>query len=147
MIIEELTEGLPGFTNDSVEDDNKDTSEFKAINPPTTRENQKTTKKRKIQRRLRNEERQRMNAKIEKKKISDLYRYIIVRFHKKLPIYQSVDLNCSIFCDIFFLFLPIHNFLDYVISKKNWMNWKIVLIKRNLKDYKKDGYIILALSA
>jgi len=79
MIIEELTEGLPGFTNDSVKEEvNKDTSEFKAINPPTTRDNQKTTKKRKIQRRLRNEERQRMNAKIEKKKISDLYRYSYV---------------------------------------------------------------------
>lgn len=76
MIIEELTEGLPGFTNDTVEEVNEDTSEFKAINPPTTRDNQKTNKKRKIQRRLRNEERQRMNAKIEKKKISDLYRYI-----------------------------------------------------------------------
>jgi len=77
MIIEELTEGLPGFTNDS-EEVNENTSEFKAINPPTTRENQKTTKKRKIQRRLRNEERQRINAKIEKKKISDLYRYSCV---------------------------------------------------------------------
>jgi len=74
MIIEELTEGLPGFTKDAVEELNEDTSEFKAINPPTTRDNQKTNKKRKIQRRLRNEERQRMNAKIEKKKISDLYR-------------------------------------------------------------------------
>lgn len=77
MIIEELTEGLPGFTDTSTKEDNEeDTSEFKAINPPTTRDNQKTTKKRKIQRRLRNEERQRMNKKIEKKKISDLYRYI-----------------------------------------------------------------------
>lgn len=74
MIIEELTEGLPGFTNDVVEESNEDTSEYKAINPPTTRDNQKAIKKRKIQRRLRNEERQRMNAKIEKKKISDLYR-------------------------------------------------------------------------
>lgn len=77
MIIEELTEGLPGFTKDSVEEINEDTSEFKSINPPTTRDNQKTTKKRKIQRRLRNEERQRMNAKVEKKKISDLYRYTL----------------------------------------------------------------------
>lgn len=75
MIIEELTEGLPGFTNSPVEEDIEDTSEFKAINPPTTRDNQKTTKKRKIQRRLRNEERERMNKKVEKKKISDLYRY------------------------------------------------------------------------
>ncbi|XP_026804896.1 ribosome biogenesis protein NOP53 [Rhopalosiphum maidis] len=74
MIIEELTEGLPGFTDNSVKEVTEDTSEFKAINPPTTRDNQKTTKKRKIQRRLRNEERQRMNAKIEKKKVSDLYR-------------------------------------------------------------------------
>jgi len=74
MIIEELTEGLPGFIDNSVKEVNEDTSEFKAINPPTTRDNQKTTKKRKIQRRLRNEERQRMNAKIEKKKVSDLYR-------------------------------------------------------------------------
>lgn len=74
MIIEELTEGLPGFTNEPVEEVNEDTTEFKAINPPATRDNQKTNKKRKIQRRLRNEERQRMNAKIEKKKISDLYR-------------------------------------------------------------------------
>lgn len=77
MIIEELTEGLPGFTNDTNTEVNEDTSEFKAINPPTTRDNQKTLKKRKIQRRLRNEERQRMNAKIEKKKVSDLYRYIL----------------------------------------------------------------------
>lgn len=77
MIIEELTEGLPGFTDTSAKEENEeDTSEFKAINPPTTRDNQKTSKKRKIQRRLRNEERQRMNKKIEKKKISDLYRYI-----------------------------------------------------------------------
>lgn len=76
MIMDELTEGLPGFTKDVVEELNEDTSEFKAINPPTTRDNQKTSKKRKIQRRLRNEERQRMNAKVEKKKISDLYRYI-----------------------------------------------------------------------
>lgn len=77
MIIEELTEGLPGFTNESAKEVNdEDTSEFKAINPPTTRDNQKTHKKRKIQRRLRNEERQRMNQKIEKKKISDLYRYV-----------------------------------------------------------------------
>lgn len=77
MIIEELTEGLPGFTDTSPKEDNEeDTSEFKAINPPTTRDNQKTSKKRKVQRRLRNEERQRMNKKIEKKKISDLYRYI-----------------------------------------------------------------------
>lgn len=74
MIIEELTEGLPGFTKDTEEEVNEDNSEFKSINPPTTRDNQKTTKKRKIQRRLRNEERQRMNKKIEKKKISDLYR-------------------------------------------------------------------------
>lgn len=74
MIVEELTEGLPGFTKDTTEETNEDTSEFKSINPPTTRDNQKTTKKRKIQRRLRNEERQRMNIKIEKKKISDLYR-------------------------------------------------------------------------
>jgi len=74
MIIEELTEGLPGFTDNSDKEVVEDTSEFKAINPPTTRDNQKTTKKRKIQRRLRNEERQRMNAKIEKKKVSDLYR-------------------------------------------------------------------------
>lgn len=78
MLIEELTEGLPGFTKDAVEELNEDTSEFKAINPPTTRDNQKTTKKRKIQRRLRNEERQRMNVKIEKKKISDLYRYVFL---------------------------------------------------------------------
>jgi len=74
MIIEELTEGLPGFTDNLDQEVVEDTSEFKAINPPTTRDNQKTTKKRKIQRRLRNEERQRMNTKIEKKKISDLYR-------------------------------------------------------------------------
>jgi len=74
MIFEELTEGLPGFTDDTIKEVNEDTSEFKAINPPTTRDNQKTIKKRKIQRRLRNEERQRMNSKIEKKKISDLYR-------------------------------------------------------------------------
>jgi hypothetical protein len=77
IIEEELTEGLPRFTNDSNTEVNEDTSEFKAINPPTTRDNKKNyKKKRKIQRRLRNEERQRMNAKIEKKKISDLYRYI-----------------------------------------------------------------------
>lgn len=75
MIIEELTEGLPGFTDETAVEINEDTSEFKAINPPTTRDNQKTIKKRKIQRRLRNEERQRQNVKIEKKKISDLYRY------------------------------------------------------------------------
>ncbi|XP_060867100.1 ribosome biogenesis protein NOP53-like [Metopolophium dirhodum] len=79
MIIEELTEGLPGFTDDTVKEVNEDTSEFKAINPPTTRDNQKTIKKRKTQRRLRNEERQRMNAKIEKKKISDLYRLRYIR--------------------------------------------------------------------
>lgn len=66
---------MPGFSNDTVEEVNEDTSEFKAINPPTTRDNQKSIKKRKIQRRLRNEERQRMNVKVEKKKISDLYRY------------------------------------------------------------------------
>lgn len=78
MIIEELTEGLPGFTSESIDENNEeDTSEFKAINPPTTRDNQKTSKKRKIQRRLRNEERQRMNKKLEKKKISDLYRYCL----------------------------------------------------------------------
>ncbi|VVC39985.1 Ribosome biogenesis protein Nop53/GLTSCR2 [Cinara cedri] len=74
IITEELTEGLPGFSNDTVDVANEDTSEFKAINPPTTRDNQKSIKKRKIQRRLRNEERQRINAKVEKKKISDLYR-------------------------------------------------------------------------
>ncbi|XP_050422025.1 ribosome biogenesis protein NOP53 [Adelges cooleyi] len=75
IIIEELTEGLPGFNNETTIDEiNEDTSEYKAINPPTTRDNQKTQKKRKIQRRLRNEERQRMNVKIEKKKISDLYK-------------------------------------------------------------------------
>lgn len=84
MIIEELTEGLPGFTNDSVEELDEDTSEFKAINPPTKRDNKKTIKKRKTEKRLRMEERQRMNAKIEKKKISDLYRYILFYTHIKL---------------------------------------------------------------
>lgn len=81
IIIEELTEGLPGFETETVDEVKEDTSEFKAINPPTTRDNQKTSKKRKIQRRLRNEERQRMNAKIEKKKISDLYRYTHIYSH------------------------------------------------------------------
>ncbi|XP_050540773.1 ribosome biogenesis protein NOP53 isoform X2 [Daktulosphaira vitifoliae] len=75
MIIEEMTEGLPGFQNDTITVDTvEDNSEYKAINPPTTRDNQKTQKKRKIQRRLRNEEAIRMKAKIEKKKISDLYK-------------------------------------------------------------------------
>lgn len=92
MINEELTEGLPGFSNDTVEELNEDTSEFKAINPPTTRDNQKTTKKRKIQRRLRNEERQRMNIKVEKKKISDLYRYILLYIHTKLFINLPLSL-------------------------------------------------------
>jgi len=109
MIVEELTEGLPGFTKD-VEELNEDTSEFKAINPPTTRDNQKTAKKRKIQRRLRNEARQRMNAKIEKKKISDLYRYIIYLF---------------VFLYVYCCKLPIfsrHFYLHLLISRLRYIN-------------------------
>lgn len=70
-----MSEGLP-FTEkveqEEHQDDDESEGEYKAINPPVTREKKKTIKQRKKELRLKQEELKRQEAKEQKKKALDI---------------------------------------------------------------------------
>ncbi len=74
--IVEMSEGLP-FHNEPDEpktEEMEEDSEYKAINPPVTREKKKTIQQRKKQQRLKQEEEKRKETKAQKKKALDICR-------------------------------------------------------------------------
>lgn len=70
-----MTEGLPMNTDknviDKVEDNDSDT-EYKAINPPVSRDKKKTIKQRKKELRRKQEELKQKQVEEQKKKVSDI---------------------------------------------------------------------------
>jgi hypothetical protein len=70
--LKELAQGLPIAGEPIVDDDISDT-EFKALNPPVQNK-KKTLQKRRKLKEARDDERKKFSDKIEKKKVSDIYR-------------------------------------------------------------------------
>jgi hypothetical protein len=70
--LKELAQGLPVAGEPIVDDDISDT-EFKALNPPVQNK-KKTLQKRRKLKEARDDERKKFSDKIEKKKVSDIYR-------------------------------------------------------------------------
>lgn len=55
--------------------------EYKAINPPTRRDKKKTLQKRRKLREAKHSEAERKRLRIEKKKVSDIYRLVYIQIH------------------------------------------------------------------
>lgn len=70
--LKELAQGLPVAGEPIVDDDLSDT-EFKALNPPVQNK-KKSLQKRRNLKLVRDDERKKFSDKIEKKKVSDIYR-------------------------------------------------------------------------
>lgn len=70
--LKELAQGLPVAGEPIVDDDISDT-EFKALNPPVQNKKKSLQKRRKLKE-AREDERKKFSDKIEKKKVSDIYR-------------------------------------------------------------------------
>ncbi|CAB3370897.1 Hypothetical predicted protein [Cloeon dipterum] len=70
--MKEMAEGLP-IPGEEVVDEDLSDSEYKALNPPVLNK-KKTLKKRKNLKKVKEEQMQRFNAKMEKKKVADIYR-------------------------------------------------------------------------
>ncbi|XP_063221840.1 ribosome biogenesis protein NOP53 [Bacillus rossius redtenbacheri] len=68
----EMSEGLPFSEKIEVKDEPSDDDEYRAVNPPTQNK-KKTLKKRRKLKEAREEEKARIQAKIEKKKTADIY--------------------------------------------------------------------------
>lgn len=79
--MKEMSEGVPVLDAEAAKPDvesTDDNNEFKAINPPITRDKKKDLKTKRKAREEKQKQTTRMLAKIEKQKITDLYRLVSV---------------------------------------------------------------------